>query len=326
VYVMENRLGNTLQTEQRPRVLVLGSTGRTGKAVLAELEKADRIQPVYASRRRELVQAWKHEGKDAVYLDLDDARTFPEALVGIDHLFLSSGYTVAMVHQGRTISDAAADAGVKFIVHLGIFGNGRMTDPHFAWHEIVERYIEGSGVAWAHLHPHVFMDNLLTTMPIVDGKFVWYAGDKPVGWVAPEDLAAVAALVLIEGPEKHGGKQYWLSTEVLNGAEAAAAISQGLGQRVEAVVLTPQDLLQQVESGSIQMPPNIDVNYGASMLEWLQQTFDGRMDFAAVTTTTVEDLTGRKPLRLRDWVRDNRERVIEAGLSVADSIRTTSER
>jgi NAD(P)H dehydrogenase (quinone) len=30
--------------------------------------------------------------------------------------------------------DAAADAGVEFIVHLGIFGNGRMTDPHFAWH------------------------------------------------------------------------------------------------------------------------------------------------------------------------------------------------
>src|SRR5258706_14796790 len=111
-------MGNTLQTEQRPRVLVLGSTGRTGKAVLAELAKADRIQPVYASRRRKLVQAWKHEGKDAVYLDLDDTRTFPEALVGIDHLFLSSGYTVAMVHQGKTISDAAADAGVKFIVHL----------------------------------------------------------------------------------------------------------------------------------------------------------------------------------------------------------------
>jgi hypothetical protein len=36
--------------------------------------------------------------------------------------------------------DAAADAGVKFIVHLGIFGNGRMTNPVLAWHEMVERY------------------------------------------------------------------------------------------------------------------------------------------------------------------------------------------
>jgi NAD(P)H dehydrogenase (quinone) len=143
-----------------------------------------------------------------------------------------------------------------------------MTDPHFAWHEMVERYIEGSNVAWAHLHPHVFMDNLLTTMPIVHGKFVWYAGDKSLGWIAPEDLAAVAARVLIEGPAIHGGKQYWRSTEVLNGAEAASEISVGLGQPVEALVLTPQHLLEQVKSGSIQMPPNIDANYGASMLEW----------------------------------------------------------
>jgi predicted oxidoreductase len=33
----------------------------------------------------------------------------------------------AMVHQSKTIVDAAADAGASFIVHLGIFGNGRMT-------------------------------------------------------------------------------------------------------------------------------------------------------------------------------------------------------
>jgi hypothetical protein len=63
--------------------------------------------------------------------------------------------------------------------------------------------------------------------------------------------------------------------------------------------------------------PNIDASYGASMLEWVQQTFDGRMDFAAVKTNTVEDLTGRKPLRLRDRVRENRQRVIESGISAA---------
>jgi uncharacterized protein YbjT (DUF2867 family) len=58
-----------------------------------------------------------------------------------------------MVHQSKTIVDAAADAGVKFIVHLGIFGNGRLTHGYGSWHEMVERYIEGSGVAWTHLHP-----------------------------------------------------------------------------------------------------------------------------------------------------------------------------
>ena len=163
---------NNQQTTKKPRILILGSTGRTGQAVIGELkQRSDSVQIVYSSRNRAQVNAWRQEGKDAVLLDLNDARTFPAALTGIDRLFLATGYTVEMVHQSKTIVDAAADAGLQFIVHLGIFGNGRTTDPHFAWHEMVERYIEGSGVAWSHIHPHFFMDNLLTSVPVVKGRF-----------------------------------------------------------------------------------------------------------------------------------------------------------
>jgi uncharacterized protein YbjT (DUF2867 family) len=155
---------------EKPRILVIGSTGRIGSRVIAEIAKVDAVAAVYSSRRLEQVDAWHKDGKDAVFLDLDRPETFREALTGVDRLFLATGYTVAMVHQSKTIVDAAADAGVGFIVHLGIFGNGRMTYPLATWHEMVERYIEGSGVAWAHLHPHFFMDNLLAASPVVDGK------------------------------------------------------------------------------------------------------------------------------------------------------------
>jgi NAD(P)H dehydrogenase (quinone) len=307
------------QIEKKPRILVLGSTGRTGKAVVADLEQmSDTVQVVYSSRNREQVEAWRREDKEAVHIDLDAPQTFPAALAGIDRLFLATGYTVAMVHQSKTIVDAATDAGVQFIVHLGIFGNGRMTDPHFAWHEMVERYIEGSGVAWAHLHPHFFMDNLLTTSPVVDGKLYWFAGDQPVGWIAPEDVAAVAAQVLAQGPQQHAGKQYWLSTEVLNGTEAAAEIAAGLGQPVHGVVLTPADLIARVNAGAIQFPPSIEANYAASMLEWVRQTYDGLLNFGAATTT-CKDLTGREPLTLRRWVAKNRDAVLAAGGSATDS-------
>jgi NAD(P)H dehydrogenase (quinone) len=314
-------------TGSKPRILILGSTGRTGKAVIAELgQTPESNQPVYASRNREQVEAWRREGKDAVYLDLDDARTFPEALRGVDRLFLATGYTIHMVHQSKTIVDAAADADVKFIVHLGIFGNGRMTDPHFAWHEMVERYIEGSGVSWSHIHPHFFMDNLLAHTPVVNGTFHWFMGDKRVGWIAGDDLAAVSARVLGEGPEKHASKQYWLSTEVLNGVEAAAEIAQALQQKVECVVMTPDQLVALLASGAVKPPPNIEANYAASMLEWARQTYDGRMDFAAVTTTTVEDLLGRKPLTLRAWVARNSKAVLETGAQTASGARVPTTR
>src|SRR4029453_14984524 len=304
----DQKIGN------RRRSLVLGATGRTGKAVVQELKsRQEEFEVVLASRNHKQVEEWKQAGTSAVYIDLDDARTFFPALEGIDRLYLTTGYTIAMVHQCKNLVDAAADAGVKFIVHLGIFGNGRMTDPHFAWHEMVERYIEGSGVLWSYVHPHVFMDNLLTITPVVNGVFHWFMGDKRVGWIASDDLAAVSARVLAEGPEKHASKQYWLSTEVLNGVEAAAEIAQALQQEVECVVMTPDHLVALLASGAVQPPPNIEANYAASMVEWARQTYDGRMDFAAVATTTVEDFLGRQPLTLRAWVARNRKAVLEAG-------------
>ena len=157
---------------------------------------------------------------------------------------------------------------------------------------------------------------------MVNGTFHWFMGDKRVGWIAGDDLAAVSARVLAEGPEKHAGKQYWLSTEVLNGSEAAAEIAEALQQKVECVVMTPDDLAALIASGAVQPPPNIEANYAASMLEWARQTYDGRMDFAAVTTPTVEELLGRKPLTLRTWVERNRQAVLEAGARAPLAART----
>jgi uncharacterized protein YbjT (DUF2867 family) len=299
------------QNKSKPRVLILRSTGRIGSKVIAELERINNVQVVYASRKLAQVEDWRRDEKDAVLLDLDEPETFPDALAGIDRLFLVTGYTVAMVHQSKTIVDAAADAGVKFIVHLGIYGNGRLTYQYATWHEMVERYIEGSGVAWVHLHPHFFMDNLLASAPVIGGKFYWFMGEQPVGWIAPEDIGAVAAKVLADGPDHHGGKQYWLATEMLNGKQAAAEIAKGLDIPVEAVALTPGDLLAQVASGGMKMPAYVDATYGASILEWIRQTYEGRLNFVKVTSV-VENLTGNKPLTLETWVRANREAMLSA--------------
>jgi NAD(P)H dehydrogenase (quinone) len=73
----------------KPRILILGASGLTGQTVINELEKQlEGVKIVRASRRHDQVDAWNREGKHAVYLDLDDARTFPEALTDIDRLYL----------------------------------------------------------------------------------------------------------------------------------------------------------------------------------------------------------------------------------------------
>ena len=293
-------------TASAPRILVLGATGAIGGPIADRLERNRAVETVRAVRSPDKLAELKAEGKRAVRLDLNDPATFPAALEGIDRLFIATGYTIEMTHQVKTIVDAAAEAGVGFLVHLGVFGNGRSTDPHFAWHELVERYIAGSGIAWCCLHPHMFMENLLTVMRLRDDTLTWPLGDKPVGWIAGDDIAAVAALVLAEGPQRHAGRDLFLSAEVMNGAQAAEVLTRALGRPIKAAVRTPEELAAGVAAGVVKLPPNVEAHYGASMIEWAHQTYDGRMDLSAVTTDTVERLLSRPATTLAQWAKTHR--------------------
>jgi NAD(P)H dehydrogenase (quinone) len=60
-------------------------------------------------------------------------------------------------------------------------------------------------------------------------------------------------------------------------------------------------MLQAVSAGLASTPSFMEGHYALSTFEWLRQTYDGRMDHAARTTTTVEDLLGRPPIHLAEW-------------------------
>jgi len=81
------------------------------------------------------------------------------------------------------------------------------------------------------------------------------------------------AKVLAEGPGRHAGKNYHLSTDVLNGMEIAGVLSRATDRPIRALIMTPDDLAVGVASGQVVMPDNIEANYAASMLEWVRQTF-----------------------------------------------------
>jgi NAD(P)H dehydrogenase (quinone) len=61
---------------RKTRILILGSTGRTGQALIGELQqRSASVQIVYSSRKPPQVDAWRQEGKEAVLLDLNNAKT-----------------------------------------------------------------------------------------------------------------------------------------------------------------------------------------------------------------------------------------------------------
>ncbi|MET0636253.1 MAG: NmrA family NAD(P)-binding protein [Chitinophagaceae bacterium] len=291
---------------QIPRILVLGATGATGKAVVKELEsRSEKFEVVLASRKLEQVVLWTKEGMSSVYIDLNDARTIPDALKGISRIYLVTGYTVDMVHQSKTLVDSAQDAGVEFIVHLGIFGNGKMTDPHFTWHEIIERYIETSGIAWCNLHPNTFYGMVPVMYPVGNGTMLSFTGEKKTGYVAVEDIAAVAALVLAQGPAVHAGKNYYLSTENVNVTDVASIVAEIKGKVLPYQANNPEALIAAIRQGHLSLPDDREDKYSESGIEWIKQVYDGRLDSLAVTTTTFENLVGRSGISLKEWIGNN---------------------
>jgi len=67
------------------------------------------------------------------------------------------------------------------------------------------------------------------------------------------------------------------------------------------------------------MPTFMESNYALSTLEWLQQTYDGRMDYSAVATSTVEEILGRPPMHLTEWAFRHRDALLAAGTFGAQS-------
>ncbi len=284
--------------------LILGASGRIGSQLVKELDKNhEGIEVRLATRRTEVADQWRAEGREAVVLDLDQPEHFAGALEGVDQVFLLTGYTAEMLHQSKLFVDAAAQTGVEHIVHLGVFSSGHDMIPHYSWHELIETYIEASGIAWTHLHPNVITDTVLAVDPPITetGSFSVHWQEAALGWVCAADIAAVAAAVLREGPTKHGSENYWLSTEVATGPQIADILSEALGTTITCSLSGPDDLAAYVRS----IPSAADRLYMDSAVATMRQTVLGNMGFQAVVRDDVQTVLGRPGTTVEEWAREN---------------------
>src|SRR5437899_12525725 len=177
-------------------ILVFGVTGQVGKLVATNLKGRGANFSVGSRRKANLRELADQFGASR-FIDLDDSRTFDEALKNVTGLFLITGYTVDMLVQSKTLIDAAKRNGVKHIVHLGAFTREHDTyTTVFAWHQMIEAYLRVSGIAWTNLHPNMFMQNLLAGWRVKGGLYSVY-NSKPSGFTALDGVTEAAAVILM---------------------------------------------------------------------------------------------------------------------------------
>lgn len=231
--------------DSKRKILVTGATGQIGGAVVRLLAAESGLQVVGGARNLEKARGL---GVPVVMLDYDREETLAPAFEGVDSVFMVTGYTVDMLRQSKAFINAAKRAGVKHIVHLGAPGNDDTQVGHWGWHQFVERYIEWSGIAFTHLRPEIFMQNLLSYGGAeAEGKGVLrhYIGDARISWVDCNDVAAVAAEVL-KHPENHAGKTHHLGYEARSYPEIAEILSQVIGQTFTDESRPPEEFLDQM--------------------------------------------------------------------------------
>src|SRR5437867_11643019 len=122
-------------------LLVFDVTRQVGKLVAKNVRRKYARLSVGTRRKANLEELADQFGASR-FIDLDDPRTFDEALKNVTGIFLVTGYTVDMLVQSKSLIDAAKRSGVNHIVHLGAF-----TTDHdsyatvFAWHQMIEAYL-----------------------------------------------------------------------------------------------------------------------------------------------------------------------------------------
>src|SRR5260370_10263430 len=100
---------------------------------------------------------------------------------------------------------------------------------------MIEAYLRVSGIAWTNLHPNMFMQNLLAGWRVKGGLYSVYTS-KPIGFTALEDVTEAAAVILMEGAEKHTGKDYWFSADIIDPQQGAETLTVATGHKVTTAV------------------------------------------------------------------------------------------
>lgn len=285
------------------KVLIIGASGRVGSEVIQSLEKnKEGIEIIYSTSNPKTKEKWEEEKKSTILLDLNKPELFESLLKGIHRVFLLTGYSSEMLYQAKLLIDAAKKVGVEFIVHLGVYTSRNDFVPHFSWHDLIECYLKASGIKYANIHPNVITESVLVTKPPIQEThyITTLCGDAKQGWVCTKDIGEVSATVLREGPEKHAGKDYYLSIEILKMSEVAKILSEIAGFEIKVNDVNKES--QEKMFSMISSPGTR--NYMESAQITMDLTRNGKFKPQNELKDDVLTVVGRPGTKMKEWAKE----------------------
>jgi len=273
------------------------------------LEEVPADQLIVTSRNETALERWAAQGVHARRADYNDDDALVRAFQGAHALFMVSGMDVGprRQRQHRNVVEAAVAAGVQRIVYTSFLGTEKpeVTSLEVTDHKLTEALIRESGMEYRFMRNSQYADAMAENQAVIaitSGQSIGNTGGGRVGFVARDDVAAVAAKLLLGQGEPNTGYDV-TGPEALSYAEVGAMITELSGAPITIVDLSDEEMYAMWDG--LGVPRGSDGDFSNSPVPWCS---DGMVSFGrmvrngqlSAVTDVVERFTGRKPKSLRE--------------------------
>lgn len=282
------------------KILITGATGNVGQATLRlflernypDCEVVAAVRDIERAKKiREIASA------NFVKFEFDEPSTYREALADVTKVVLIRPNQVADVTRYIfPFLDYARSVGAKQIVFVSIVGAEK--NRIFANHRI-ENHLKKLEIPYTILRPSLYMQNLSTLhrADIKDHDRIYIpAGAGLVNYTDVRDVADVIVKILTQ--EGHQNKAYEITgPEAMDFYKITELFSKELGREIRyARPLTLQFVRQKLRDKK-QLPfiVTLSLLYGAAR--------NGKMEHIS---NVIQEITGRAPRNLRDFIHEHR--------------------
>ena len=276
---------------KQPLISITGATGGVGRPLVAALRAMG--MPVRAIVRAHDARSAQLAalGAEVVVADLYDPDQITDALLGSQRAFYLPPLRPHMLQSAAAFAVAAREAKLEHVVQMSQWTSHRAHPANMTRQTwlVDQLFATIPGVAHTVFNPGMFAHNFLRTIDFAAllGIYPVLSGAGEAAPISNEDMARVAAALLVDGPNRHAGKSYRpTGPALLTGHAMAQIVAKAVGHSVMAVNM-PMWLL-----GKVARQQGVDPFEIASLRHYMQDMRRGTFSFDGGVTSVVEEITG----------------------------------
>ena len=269
--------------------LVTGATGNVGSELIGQLlEKGERVRVFVRDPRK--VAHWG-DRIEVSQGEFGDAESFGRAAAETQGVFLMNGAAEVGTFPG--LIAAAQKQKVPRIVFLSSLFASILGVSIGRIHKEKEDAIRQAGIPGHFLRAGGFMSNSRQWAASIKEQGAVYnpTGAGKIAAIAPEDVAAVAAKLLVS-PDSAEETPELTGSELESVPEQVVTLAGVIGKPLRCIDVPPEAAIEGMKRNGL--PPQL----AEALSESIAVVRDGR---AETLTHTVERITGRKPMTFAQW-------------------------